>query len=960
MFLRKILGGLVFMVGCAFVGPTVWAFDTVTGGGSQLIQVTNVDNDNKILLDEILLTQAAPVLAEPVVIGFDDGAAFQQPGIGVISFGVVVDNTTILDTLNDFTDGDTITVTDSVPTETTLSITATTTVGDLESFLDGITGITATFDDASDRIDMTSTEDFTISSDGNLNDIVLNFIPQAALEFSSDVPNLVVASGNFTVSNLTVSSSQITFLLSGSGTLRVQNIGVFGKNFTEKGEFIETRQLEVDFQGSTDTAETFIVDTTDYSAKLNFLGSTAGDDSDIFRIGDTMTASFAPFDFSSRGTFSIDLSSIVGPAAFVPGVDSFVIVADDDDGSQSVPITMTYSTATVTRTITSKLFNIDNQPPGLDFTDFTFVTLPEGKTFAGIDDIITLNMPTETTGDTVFFTADFQDIAGTSFNFVDEPMATQSITLQEVAIDDNGYNKNIIFTDNVGNTTGPFSTNPVGIDLIRPVVSDVNILAITGAPVPGTIGDTIELTVPVDDNVAIGETTRFSIDLSELGGASANFEEISTVQNFAITAGALNDVAYSEGFTVFDKADNTANFTTNSLQIDNKLPDFDTSCGATFTVNDIGDANGIADVTNGGADTVTFLFPDSGLPGCDLDKFTIDFSTISSNVADQLTEQDATGASLVINVAEGSVDNSAYSLPITIIDVNGNETGFSTGTFDIDNDLLSSVELEDKSFANEFSTPDQELHPNDIVDAKVSLFATDLTDVQAKLPEASIFTSLSLVGGSTTWIGDVTVVPGLLARNFRSFEFLITDDAGNVVTLEGTKDFFITNDNRVKKGGGGGSVSLSNLKKKSSFQSFTPNETDEFHDKTWTARKKSATQLRIESLRRRLTRSATNLSRIQHENPMVLNEKRRLWRSRQAAIARDTEPKKLQKGIEGIIFHDWPEQRIAEVADDARGEYRLQSTLNNLKGTFKSTSSNRISQRKAGINKSGKYIRIKR
>ena len=192
-----------------------------------------------------------------------------------------------------------------------------------------------------------------------------------------------------------------------------------------------------------------------------------------------------------------------------------------------------------------------------------------------------------------------------------------------------------------------------------------------------------------------------------------------------------------------------------------------------------------------------------------------------------------------------------------------------------------------------------------------------------------------------------------------SLIFRIVDDAGNVVILDGDKDFFITNDTRVRNNGGGGSLNFGNIKKKSTFQTFTPNQTKEFHDKVWKSRKKSRAQMRLESLRRRLARPVKTKSRIQPKPLESILEKRRLLQSRLKAMARDGQPKKLQKGLERVVFRGLDQEKVREIADDTRGEFRLQSTLNNLKSKSKSALKKTVSRRHTGINKSGRYLRIK-
>ena len=85
--------------------------------------------------------------------------------------------------------------------------------------------------------------------------------------------------------------------------------------------------------------------------------------------------------------------------------------------------------------------------------------------------------------------------------------------------------------------------------------------------------------------------------------------------------------------------------------------------------------------------------------------------------------------------------------------------------------------------------------------------------------------------------------------------------------------FYITNDTTVQKGGGGGSLNFSNVSKKSTFQRFTPSQSKEFHDLNTAQKQKSAEELRLDSLRRRMSYPGGNLSRIEHK-PLSLIESR--------------------------------------------------------------------------------------
>ncbi len=1137
--------------------PVVKAFDSVTGGGDGLVLSTTVDNANKALLEDLVLSLSASASNEPVVISFDDGAGFEQDGTGTISLGVstgttnlstlndfassdaltitnqatleetkvfvesgtenmsvgtagttttlntlsffdsgdiitatdslsattqifvdeatetidlgTADATTVLDTLADFANGDTLTVTDSLGAETNFSVTGANTVADLVTFLDGIinmsaafdafndriiidttqtftitsngalatvimtvvntvgdlttalnnvtnlaaafdslddeidltasenftiestgtlptvdiniidtvtdltntlngiTNLTATFDDPNDRIDLTSTVDFQIASTGSLGTINMDAVSSGNLEFSSDSPNLVITSGTLSIANLEITSSQISFTLNGSGDMRVQDLGIFGTNFTEKGEFFETRTLKVAFQGADFFGENFVVDTTNYVQKLNFVGSSGGEDNDgdgngdTFIIGDTMSFDFAPFDFSSRGSFTLDLTSLGGTAG-VDVTSSFTVVSDDDDSpNTNVPISLSYAGTGVTNTFNSKDFDIDNQPPSFDLANHLFLSIPEGKVAAGIADELTVTMPTESSGDTLFFTANFSDVGGSIVNFVDAPFADQSITLQEVAIDTN-YDQSITFRDDAGNTFGPVNTNQVSVDLIRPVISTTNILSVVSGNNPAIVGDTVQVALPVDTAGSVGDTISFSLDMTQVGDdTTANLEKVTTAQNIIVVSGALNNTAFAPDLTLFDKAENTQVVTLDPLQIDNMPPVFDTSCGATFQVIDEGegDDNGIADFNNGVRDRVFFLYPNKNIAGCDIDRFDLNLYSLTKDPLFRFYEQEATGTGRIFYVAEGSLDNPSQTFVMTVYDAAGNTTDFSTGPLNVDNSLSTQANLVDRSVALTNINSNGVVLFEGRIDVRATISTGDVVQVLAHMDGAASQVELSRTSDGQ-WIGPLDIFAGDLVKTKRFITFTIIDDAGNVALVEGEKPFLITNNTRVRGGGGGGSLSLSKLQKKSSFRSFTPNQTDEFHDSVWDGKFKSKALLRLESLKRRIALPSFNRSRISPKSKDEVEKVRALWRSRQKAMAEDGTPQKMQKGIEEFLKRREPES-IVDKAVVNDGEFRIRTTLNNLKElTHPKTVLPGPNYRKVRTGQRGKFLYVER
>jgi len=178
------------------------------------------------------------------------------------------------------------------------------------------------------------------------------------------------------------------------------------------------------------------------------------------------------------------------------------------------------------------------------------------------------------------------------------------------------------------------------------------------------------------------------------------------------------------------------------------------------------------------------------------------------------------------------------------------------------------------------------------------------------------------------------------------------------VKLEGDKSFYITNDTREVKGGGGGSLNFSNISKKETLQRFTPNQSKSFHDKNQAIKTKSKAQLRLESLRRRMSYPSPNQSRIIDKPEILIDQQRDAWRSRQAALAADGTPKKMQTGLEKLALPKESEAAISAARDDA-GEFRLRSTLANLKGLSEAEKNHKRTRTIAPFHR-GKYLEVKR
>ena len=872
-----------------------------------------------------------------------------------------LDGADILQNLDQFADTDVITATDSDSNETTFTVTAFNTVSDLNNFFEGLNNIASVFDDPNNQYDLTANEDYVFSSTGAMPNINLDFGEAATLQFAALTPNFVVNNGSLTIDNVNFTADQLQFELSGSGELEIQNLALFADNMSEKGEFFEIRFLEINALATDFMAERLVVDTTDYGTKVSASGATGGETGDIFIIGDTMSFTYAPADYSGRLSKSrLNLATIGGTdrAAFN---ENFTVVADNDDGSFALPLTVTYTGTNVEATYTNFNVSLDNQAPSYDFSGHDFVVLPTGKPVAGINDIITLTFPTENSGDTVLMTVDFSSVGGSITNLIDVPAVDTQIALQEVDLDTATYTVNIDIKDDAGNSLPTLTSNPVSIDLIRPVLATADILSITGNPVPGKIGDNVEVALPVDTEGSPGDMITYNIDLSALGGADMNFSDAATSQNFLISPGNLNDIPFNQTVTVFDKAQNAVSATTNSLQIDNAVPTFNTSCGATFQVINQGDGddNFIADFNNGEADGVFFLFPNKNEIGCDFDSFSIDLRAITGNIpaGSVFTNQDADGTGRIIYVKPGNLDNLTLNFPIKIFDVNGNESDFLTGPLNIDQRLATKDQLTDRTQILNGFGPNTSVLANGKLNILLDVRESDIVSVSAEIEGAARTKALNRTSDGR-WNGELDIDPGFLVFQPRFITYTLVDDAGNVVKLEGDNSFYITNDTREVKGGGGGSLNFSNISKKETLQRFTPNQSKSFHDKNQAIKTKSKAQLRLESLRRRMSYPSPNQSRIIDKPEILIDQQRDAWRSRQAALAADGTPKKMQTGLEKLALPKESEAAISAARDDA-GEFRLRSTLANLKGLSEAEKNHKRTRTIAPFHR-GKYLEVKR
>jgi hypothetical protein len=355
--------------------------------------------------------------------------------------------------------------------------------------------------------------------------------------------------------------------------------------------------------------------------------------------------------------------------------------------------------------------------------------------------------------------------------------------------------------------------------------------------------------------------------------------------------------------------------------VDNKPPNFDLSCGGTFTVVDQGDeSNLIADFSGGGfADIVQFQAPDNTLPGCDeFDFFTIDaFALTGSGATGTFANIPADGRIISFRVGEGNLDSPNHSFPLQVTDASGNISVFSTGTFAVDNDVLDRAETNFSITIQTFSTPDQELFPGDTFLTDIVSVESDLVAATAVVPDQTNLVDLTQTGNR--WRGQLRVEAGDLFRAFRSITFTVTDDAGNTMTVLSSNQVHITNDTRIQRGGGGGAANLHRGRGNTGYQT---------QDKRAAVRDQIEKTIRSDIDYTALYPSLEE-SLIKLEKPYFSFFRQGLLKSREK-VEKTTQPKVLENRLRARVFGmvtdpDWEKSR------DNVGGFHLQNTLKNLK-----------------------------
>jgi len=785
--------------------------------------------------------------------------------------------------------------------------------------------------------------------------------------FLPDPINFVTTDGDIVVSNMVWNSTSVLFDVSGSGTFELMDIKVLMLN--PETEVFEKRTLRIEMDGSDYFGEEFVVDSFLYQPKEAFAGATGGDLNDIFKVADNLTYSFPTFDFDARGDFKIDFSVLGGVADFNIE-NTFEIIEGATDGTISFSVALEYDGFSFSKNFETGEISIDNILPSFDFENL--LTLPPEKTVVGVGDEIIFTPPVDESGDTVFFSVDFSDIAGITADF-DNELEAKTIVLEELNIEEFEYVKPVYFVDDAGNVPSEaINTELIGVDLILPIIQSSDLLSIVDGISPASYQSMIHFETPVDIG---GNEITYSVDFSALGGEQTNFERVSELQDFSVAIGDLQDELFSVEFTIYDSAGNAATSTTNSILVDNKPPNFDLNCGASFTVVDNGDEdeNESADFSFGEADTVIFLAPDKTLEGCsDLDSFSIDLSSISGEEEDDFQNQSSDGQTYSVSVGSGELDSRSQFFILRVFDALGNYSDFSSGFLDIDNQLISESDFE-FSFSglqNTAKTIDLDMMLSSVED-------NDLVSLQAQILKIDKIVEFQETAG--VWQGDLRIYINIFEElKNEDIVFSGIDDQGNEFSFVRVFDFVNLTDTTVIKGGGGGTSNLGNgktINRKNVKRNFF-NESSVKKEKAWSKlsdrerlfqknllefKQKKKSPLLLPSLTQESIDKTGAIDLKKLWEPLTHYDKFQLKMrlSREAVFEKDLDKNKMEKTIKKIMLpsmrsKDW------EKYEDRKGGFRVENSLAKLKkGLKKKTSKLSVSYRKTSLNKRGKYGVIK-
>ncbi len=657
------------------------------------------------------------------------------------------------------------------------------------------------------------------------------------LSFRSTGTSVEVGSG-MTNDSLVEAADKISVKVSGSGTVALNNIGVYISGTTEAAG---NDRLRVQINGVDYYGGYFSATTIEETVTLTGAGGTNG----AFVKGNYL--SFSIDSPVSGATYTLDLSGIGETASLAEG-ESVMLSAGTIDGSYSFPVTIDYGGGN-TQTIQSDTVTVDTESSSFGGTGSFSGASGSGGTIFMEGDTLTYTAPTTVDGDT----------------FV--------IDLSEIGLSDTA-------TDGVGYVVGTVS------------------------------------------------------------------EDISSI-TFPVVA--------------TDNAGNKTSFTSDAIALGDALPSFDTTCGGTFSVTDVGDSNGIADATNNGSDSVVFTPPDGSLVGCTYAaesstwaSYSVDLSGISGNTSDNIVNGTIGGADITLNVGVGSLDSLTQTFTITITDTDGDENKFSSGELKIDNDIFVAEETE--FIIGGSPHPDGEFRAGDQVRVDLNSQESDLASIQVEISQVIETTTLANHQGNV-WMGNLQILDGDVVDTAQELSITLWDDAGNTVYYTPSQTIRVSNETTVHHMGSGGTGSL-----------HTPNRQKVRRDTLHTILEDSV-QTELEKQREESLHKAAEEKVVEQapDRPMINRAtyyddfRAQLVRERQRMKRGTVEPHKLKNKMRKLFFpsandRDW--YRGADV----QGGFRFQATQSNLKKIKrrreKVLSPYAKTMRKTDIFNRGKYGRV--
>lgn len=795
---------------------------------------------------------------------------------------------------------------------------------------------------AIDPLTSSTLNDLVISGNFGANEnIVISFEGATAATLNFKQYDINIQNNGTTISNLSTTATSISFDASGQGDVTLSNIGIFIINENNAND---RERLKITIDSIDNYSDYFsIIGLPSYSGG-SFSGASGADGT--FIIGDTLTY-IAPTP-NNNETFTIDLSSI-GLSSTAQVETGYEIIAGTTDDTTSFAVIVS-DNAGNSSTFTSPAITIDNQAPVLDLSTTTFLTFLIDDPTGNIGDEITFSPSTVTdvNGDTLTYSVDFSDIGGGTTTYVDRT-GGQTITIISGTIDTETYTKTIIFKDDAGNTVVT-DTNAISIDNQPPVISNTDILTISGGISPATLGDTVNLAIPSDTT---GDDVTLSIDLSDIGGEGATYTNITENQQITVTEGNYNDAAFSISFTVIDEDGNTTSANTDSIQIDNQPARFNTSCGGTFVIVDNDpSANNIADLSYGDIDTVLFTEPDSSISGCEFSTYSINLSDISGDDAHDITNAVADGETMAIPVNAGNLDSNSLSFVLRIKDASGNQSTFSSGSLNIDNDLFKNEEGTIEIDIPAPTLPSIGGYYRDThIPISITTVETDITQIIAFIENATENVTLSQTS-AYEWDGDLYIIPGDLVEEKRSIVIQITDDAGNTFQYTDSTELIITNEhvNFGKSEGGVANLHRSDRRVSRREVVSQQNEKAIKQYKEEQTLKKSAPEI-FEALAPK--------KQIKHGPSFISPLEERLLEKKELFQRQKRVPKTLENKIKNIIATQI-KTNTWSTFEDKNGGFRLQNSLKNLSRKMKKNTNRSLKTlRKTDLAITGQYGKIR-